>query len=675
MDKNVNIKFNATDGGSFEKFASKYKDLLKGMSGGNYNTNKSYVFSEMEKELDFYNKKIQKERELFDLKKRQMTELGNISNKAFNDYNSKHIGRQQYENIEADVKRREQELLKGTGRRSFSTYSKAAQSHIDALQGGVNTKSAFMDETNTLLRQILNLDRETASERLREMRRNGTPAEKLAAEMADQQIKYEKGREDQPQSRSLLNTLVIFDALTKGLDGLKGIATAKNGFDAFDKLGETASATATGVTEFAGKFLSGLATKYGGSGAGKMVDAITPFLAKAAGTATAIDFDIKSNTVRSREQMYEAQNRFRATTGRDGKMYDMSDYGYTFSDFANRQTDVARSAGSSRNAEGNAVSSMLLERGYGVDSSTTNQLLDLMRSMSSTDRSLTNLVGGVWEKGQSIFRGDRTYLNEFMQKNFSGLEKELLRNQTHVSSGTTLSLLSQFNSLGGQFDAQHQNSSGLISQINNALINPTSDNTNALSFAALRQMNPGAGIFDILKTRQKGLGAKGYLPAMLKMVDHIGGSEDMRKMNLAGMLGMTDNLDAVDTLYRNRGKIINGKISSAELRSSIDKNLPDEAQKNTAFMQKADASMFNKMVEGGFASMKEAANQLVTVVGLAFENKTFTVYGQNGQVLRMTKTVQENVVPKPTVTKSGRQTLDISEPKTHWVRGTGFIKE
>lgn len=633
MDKNVNIKFNATDGGSFEKFAGKYKDLLKQMSGGStgYKTNRDYIFDEMKRELDFYDKKIKKEKEIYDLKVRQMKELASMSNRAFNDLSHKNISQSEFDSIENKIKNQEKAILKGTGKRSWSTYQSSVHGSIADQKSELSSKASLMDDTNNLLRQILNTSREEADIQIRQIKGNkgSTQAELLAAELAEQQIAYEKGKE-KPKEPNIINSIILADALIKGMDAARGIATSKNGFDAFDKLGTLAENAATGITGIVMKGLAGLASKYGGKGAGDLVNSASPFVEKAVGTLVNIDWETKSNTVKAREQLNKSLFGFRALTGRNSQSRDLSEYGFNYSDFAGRSSDVARSLGSSKGAEDNASKTVLLERAFGINVNTSSQLLDLMRSMNQTDRNLTNLVGGVWEKGQSIFKGDRTYLNEFIQKNFTSLQRELTKNQTSVASGTTLDILARFNAVGGQFGAQHQNSMGLITTVNNALTNPNSDNANALSFNALRQLNPSAGIFDLLKMRQQGVRSPGYLKAMLGMTDRIGGDTQMKKYNFASLMGMTDNLDAAEELYNGRGNF-SRNFSKGDLKSKMSINgLMKEAGENTPNMERYDAKMFNKMVQGGYESMKEIAKELVAVVDEAFKQKTFVVYGADG---------------------------------------------
>lgn len=624
MDKNVNIKFNASDGGSFEKFATKYKDLLKGMSGNNYKTNKNYVFEEMQKELDFYNQKIKKEKELYDLKVRQMKELASMSNKAFNDYSRKNISKQEFEDIENKIKNQEKNILKGTGRRSWSTYSNEAKKSIDSDKAELSSKASLMDETNNLLRQILNTSREEADIQIRQIKGNkgSTQAELMAAELAEQQRNYEKG--GGKKEKNLLTSILGYDNLKSFLNNTAQYGKTQNGFDT---IGATGSNMGQLLGMGLGALVGSLIGPEGTAGGGILGSQIGGEVGKLVGGTIG---EIEQKAMEAVQEYSRLQFKYRAITGNlSGDIKPMASIGMGPEEFLQLQIATAKQQGTQKGAQNNAYSAALLDKGFGVDNSTSGALLDVMRSMSSTDRDLMNLVGGVWEKGQSIFKGDRTYLNEFIGKNFTTLQRELTKNQTYVSSGTTLDILSRFNSVGGQFGVQHQNSMGLINQVNSALVNPVSDNATALSFNALRQLNPSAGIFDLMKTRQKGIRSPGYLKSMLSMVDKIGGDEQMKKYNFASLMGMTDNLDAAEELYNNRGKfsknfatgVLKGKLNQDGTRKL--------AEENTTDLDRNFAGIKEGYLKGSKEAVEAMAGAIATAISDVFSGATITMVNGN----------------------------------------------
>src|SRR5690606_26569923 len=182
--------------------------------------------------------------------------------------------------------------------------------------------------------------------------------------------------------------------------------------------------------------------------------------------------------------------------------------------------------------ERTARSTQLLEGGFGVDVGGIQQLLEITRSASETDKNIENILAGMWKEGQQIFRNDRAFLNEFITKNYIGLYRQLQQNQTTVSSGSVMSALTMFDNIGGQFGAKHPNSAGLISSINAALSKPGGDTMDALTSIALRQVMPVASIGDILRARERGFCYPEYLKTDMELIRMMGGREDIQRLQV-----------------------------------------------------------------------------------------------------------------------------------------------
>lgn len=253
-------------------------------------------------------------------------------------------------------------------------------------------------------------------------------------------------------------------------------------------------------------------------------------------------------------------------TGISSITSDLKAYGADFKQTSELQYKLAMAQATGRNLSGGAENMLALQQGLGINQDVFLQLTELLRSSKEQNRDVMKLVGGVASAGKSnIFAQDRTFLSEFMQKNFTNLQKTLLTTQNEVASGTTFDILRRFDSIGGPFSARDSRSQGLVSTIQGSLANPGSDNLKALSFIALRQQNPGMSFERLLEEQQKGLASPTYLKTMLGMVDRLGGDESMKIMNTAQMLGLGGNLAAARKLYENRGKLMKGEISTAEL--------------------------------------------------------------------------------------------------------------
>lgn len=248
---------------------------------------------------------------------------------------------------------------------------------------------------------------------------------------------------------------------------------------------------------------------------------------------------------------------------------DLKDYGADFKQTAELQYKLATAQAHGRNLSGGVENMLALQQGLGVSQDTFLQLTELLRSSKEGNKDVIKLVGGVASAGKgNVFSQDRTFLGEFMQKNFTNLQKTLLNTQNTVASGTTFDILKRFDSVGGPFAARDSRSGGYINQIHGSLVNPGSDNLKALAMMALRENNPNMDFHDLQKEQQKGLSSQGYLKSMFAYIDKIGGDEGMRKQNFAGLIGMQDNLAASDLLYSKRDDLMSGKISMSELRGS-----------------------------------------------------------------------------------------------------------
>lgn len=236
----------------------------------------------------------------------------------------------------------------------------------------------------------------------------------------------------------------------------------------------------------------------------------------------------------------------------DGLDQHLERFGLSLQQVSDLQYNIALRQGSSKDLSKGAIQVASLEGAWGVRSETSAQLLELIRINRDGDKNLTSIVGGVLQSGQgSIFKdGDRTFLNEFLTKNFSQLQKGLLSTNERVASGTTFDILEKFNGLGGAFEAKDYRSGGLINSIQSSLASPSSDPMKALAFNVMRQNNPNMGLGDIGIEIQKGMGSPQYLQSMMKHITSMGGDESYQMYNVAGAFGLQNNLAAAKRLLQ-----------------------------------------------------------------------------------------------------------------------------
>lgn len=114
------------------------------------------------------------------------------------------------------------------------------------------------------------------------------------------------------------------------------------------------------------------------------------------------------------------------------------------------------------------------------------------------------------------------------------------------------SMVIQGNQIGGPFSAQDPRSIGFLSQIQSNLVNPKGAFAQAMSFKALRALNPNASIVQLLKMRQQG--GPEYERAILNDIASMTGSSDFATLLYSGNFG-TGNIAADELRLRNRDKI------------------------------------------------------------------------------------------------------------------------
>lgn len=279
------------------------------------------------------------------------------------------------------------------------------------------------------------------------------------------------------------------------------------------------------------------------------------------------------------------------------------------------------------------------------------------------------LVGGIAQKGAgNIFAGgDRTFLNEFIGKNFISLQRELLKQgANNVSSGATFDILRRFNDVGGPFAARDYRSSGLISQINGSLVNPNSDQTKAMSFLALRGANPGMGIADLMVEREKGLSSPTYMKNMMQQIDRMGGDDQFKRMNLAGMFGISNT--AAQKLWQNRSSIMDGSISQEELAGTGaygEEGIRETGRSQTSRYSKSTAEIQNAFIQDVAGGIKMVGSKMTELFGdMITELKSYI----NGQFSGSTEQPQKVRSNKVLTDKQKREAED-----TDVLRNSGLI--
>ena len=451
-----------------------------------------------------------------------------------------------------------------------------------------------------------------------------TDDQQLVARLTEEGLKDEKKRQDKEGGggKGVMSGMLAVDNINRLISSAGQFASTNNGFDLIKPAASSAGRIIGGII---GGILGTLIEPGGGTMIGAGIGA------SLGGSIGEAGGELLSRKAIAGQDYYRAKGRWEGITGSELKENpNMQEVGVSSTDFIKLSTDYARRLGNSGNASNTAREALYADRGYGVDQNTSGLIVEMQRSAREVNKNLAELIGGVLQKGNgTIFRnGDHTFLNEFLGK-FTTLQKELLKTQTNVATGTTMDILTRFNKMGGEFSATDSRSQGNISAIQAGLANPGTDNLKALSFSVLRRQMPNAGIFDILKEREKGLGSPAYLKGMLGMIDQLGGDDQSKKLNLSGMFGGLSK-SAVERLFDNRKDLMSGDLSIEELKSTYKGDFQTKAEANTPDIDKNQAKIQDGLLGGMYETIEAMGDAFVTAIKESMSGAVISV--ENGKI-------------------------------------------
>lgn len=624
------VVFDFDDKGSLRKVKSMYDEFIKTMAQSSrlYSQNSfgNPAIQQQKFLRDELNllKEIQKQRKAdFEERKNQLNQLIDKENIIYERQKAGLITGSRAEYEFDQISKQRKQILSGTGYRKEETFIKGVGSEVASQDLLISKIEKTLSESNVILRSILANDKETALKEIKAIEESSesTPEQMLAAQHARAVL---ENKDERKSNR--VHDLLSFDNIRGGLSHIKSIATAN------DAMGATRS--------FVGAASAGV------NAIGDAFGPIGGAIARVITTAGEIAFEQSMQTFQARSDFERAAFANRALFGNNQLITrDVSNLGMSYTDFTASLNPLARARGSSRNIGDIGYSSLLLEKGLGVDNSTIQQLLEVTRTNSETDKNIEEILNDILNQGRGIFQNDRTFLNEFVNKHFIGLQKQLLSNQSQVSSRNVISTLSMLGAIGGQFDPRHQNSFNIYSSINQALSNPQGDALDALTFTALRQQMPGASLGDILIERQKGINSPNYLKAVLNMIGNMGGSETNQMLQVSSAFGI--NYESARDLVRNRNKINNWSDSAivGYLGSMNRGEFEQEAQRNVPQIDKINADFMNSILEG--QNFQAAVKAIKDVLMEALTGKTFTYNAATNTMVEQYLPVQnKSKIPK-----------------------------
>jgi hypothetical protein len=468
----------------------------------------------------------------------------------------------------------------------------------------------------------------------REVGEEASEEEKLTIGLIEEELKQQKKKEDKDKDKDSVFSAILKSDLLRSAGNMVGnIPNAKNELDFVKPMTSMLGIAIGGALGSAIDLVTG--SKFLGTGVGQTsAGVIGAELGKVAGefiggslerayqgreSLTSRNFALQALTgINYNVNGFGSKNNGLGATGRSMLTGNLSRYGLDYSQTADLEYQLAQRQGRAGNLYGGAENAIALEKGLGVSRDAIYQVIEMQRSSLEGNRDFMKTISGILKAGdKSIFKDDRTFLTEFIGK-FTTLQRELLKNQGTVATGTTMDLLMKFNSIGGQFDSRDPRSMGLISSINNSLVNPNTDFKKSLSYYALRQhMGTGANIADIIQEQQKGLASETYRNSIFSLYSSFG-DDGTKRLAFSDLVG--GNVDAGTRLLRayQGGKLSNGSIFGKELGGLGEgdiKSLADsqvgQYTKSTAEIQNMFVDDVSKAVQGVGVKMKDLFGSMI----------------------------------------------------------------
>lgn len=247
-----------------------------------------------------------------------------------------------------------------------------------------------------------------------------------------------------------------------------------------------------------------------------------------------------ANTYLQKGEKYdEAMLGSRAMMGRtpfnQKELIQMTQLGYGGADTYNFSQQLAEARGGARQGmqgdrlENATTNLAAIGRGFNLDRQTLIGRAEFQRydrNEAGTSEDILRTIEAL-EGGGAFQDGDFSRLEKFLQTQNQFIQQQLQFQET-VNQDRTATIMQDFLKIGGGF-GDTDRMLNRMQGMDQAFRNPQNDYARAFQLSSLRQNNPNASYFDLMKEKDKGILSEGYLNTSMQRIMDMPISADDRK--------------------------------------------------------------------------------------------------------------------------------------------------
>jgi len=286
--------------------------------------------------------------------------------------------------------------------------------------------------------------------------------------------------------------------------------------------------------------------------------------------------------------------------GGGGKWGDTSlaeSYGYNQAQFIEEAVRTARSKGKIKDVEKATYESIALQKGGGLSQGVAAELFGLSRgdiSGMTTQGTAENLIKAMQSAGVGR-GGDLSMFPEFVDI-MKSYGKEQLARLGRIDLGVNNRMIAGIASLSTSL-TNPAVLGGVISRLQEGLISPSTPQVEALQFATLSGIMPGASLWELEKMREGGVSQPGYLRGILGRLGRMGGGEQFYR-NIKNVFGLSATLsEEIGRGFETGG--LDEAALSRKIQEAQGVDLSTRAKGTVGLLEESTANMENIFMDVG----------------------------------------------------------------------------